>query len=328
MALVKCPECGREKVSDSADMCPDCGYAIKAYYDKVKQEEEEKRLAEEREKQRIAEEEERKRLQEEKEKQHQENMNKYFGTPMKKLGWGVVACVVLALVIMFGMYIDKENKIVEAIEDSKGYVDKIKTCVSSIDSTLASADFVYGSFVSDDAIENVTDDLRDISLYMTWVDMDYKEDVRVADAVETYVKSKTSYGSWEEYKTYINTEYFVADSNDTSAYKLVKGVAYSSNEEMREERRKTSLIVEEFNMTTSGKNYKIYGTVTNNTSRTVYFVKVKVSLKDENYKVLDTETTYACGDEGIKPGESAKFDCFIEKDSDMKYYSAEIYDYD
>ena len=39
MALVKCPECGREKVSDNAEACPDCGYAIKAYYDKVKQEE-------------------------------------------------------------------------------------------------------------------------------------------------------------------------------------------------------------------------------------------------------------------------------------------------
>ena len=29
MALVKCPECGREKVSDSAESCPNCGYAIK-----------------------------------------------------------------------------------------------------------------------------------------------------------------------------------------------------------------------------------------------------------------------------------------------------------
>ena len=115
MALVKCPECSREKVSDSADMCPDCGYAIKAYYDKVKQEEEEKRLEEEREKQRIADEEKRKRLQEDKEKQHKENINKYFGTPMKKLGWGVAACAVLALVILFGMYIDKENKIAEAV---------------------------------------------------------------------------------------------------------------------------------------------------------------------------------------------------------------------
>ena len=40
MALVKCPECGREKVSDSAESCPNCGYAIKVYYDKLRQEEE------------------------------------------------------------------------------------------------------------------------------------------------------------------------------------------------------------------------------------------------------------------------------------------------
>ncbi|WP_455615774.1 zinc ribbon domain-containing protein [Eisenbergiella sp.] len=26
MALVKCPECGRERVSDTAEACPDCGY--------------------------------------------------------------------------------------------------------------------------------------------------------------------------------------------------------------------------------------------------------------------------------------------------------------
>lgn len=39
MALVKCPECGREKVSDSADMCPDCGYGVKAHFDKIKEEE-------------------------------------------------------------------------------------------------------------------------------------------------------------------------------------------------------------------------------------------------------------------------------------------------
>lgn len=32
MALVKCPECGRENVSDTATSCPDCGYNIKAHY--------------------------------------------------------------------------------------------------------------------------------------------------------------------------------------------------------------------------------------------------------------------------------------------------------
>lgn len=38
MALVKCPECGRENVSDSAESCPNCGYNIKKHYEKTKQE--------------------------------------------------------------------------------------------------------------------------------------------------------------------------------------------------------------------------------------------------------------------------------------------------
>ena len=43
MALVKCPECGRENVSDSAEMCPDCGYGIKAHFEKIREEEENRR---------------------------------------------------------------------------------------------------------------------------------------------------------------------------------------------------------------------------------------------------------------------------------------------
>lgn len=39
MALVKCPECGRERVSDSAEACPDCGYGVKAHFDRIRQEE-------------------------------------------------------------------------------------------------------------------------------------------------------------------------------------------------------------------------------------------------------------------------------------------------
>ncbi len=35
MALIKCPECGKENVSDSAISCPECGYAIKAHFDEI-----------------------------------------------------------------------------------------------------------------------------------------------------------------------------------------------------------------------------------------------------------------------------------------------------
>ncbi|MEA4921054.1 MAG: zinc ribbon domain-containing protein [Clostridiaceae bacterium] len=37
MALVKCPECGRENVSDSAEACPSCGFAIKKHFDQIQQ---------------------------------------------------------------------------------------------------------------------------------------------------------------------------------------------------------------------------------------------------------------------------------------------------
>lgn len=32
MALVTCPECGREKVSDTAVACPECGYEIRKHF--------------------------------------------------------------------------------------------------------------------------------------------------------------------------------------------------------------------------------------------------------------------------------------------------------
>lgn len=34
MALIKCPECGRENVSDTAKFCPQCGFNISNYYGK------------------------------------------------------------------------------------------------------------------------------------------------------------------------------------------------------------------------------------------------------------------------------------------------------
>lgn len=59
MALIKCPECGKENVSDKAEMCPQCGFGIKAHFEKIENEkvyeqerkkryEEEKKIIEEK----------------------------------------------------------------------------------------------------------------------------------------------------------------------------------------------------------------------------------------------------------------------------------------
>lgn len=44
MALVSCPECGRENVPNDAEACPICGYDIKAYFDKIKSDEKAERI--------------------------------------------------------------------------------------------------------------------------------------------------------------------------------------------------------------------------------------------------------------------------------------------
>lgn len=40
MALIKCPECGKENVYDGANTCPNCGFPIKEHFEKIKQEQE------------------------------------------------------------------------------------------------------------------------------------------------------------------------------------------------------------------------------------------------------------------------------------------------
>lgn len=32
MALVNCPECGREKISDKVEHCPVCGYPVREHF--------------------------------------------------------------------------------------------------------------------------------------------------------------------------------------------------------------------------------------------------------------------------------------------------------
>ncbi len=39
MALIKCPECSKENVSDTAVSCPNCGYGIKAHFNYIKKQE-------------------------------------------------------------------------------------------------------------------------------------------------------------------------------------------------------------------------------------------------------------------------------------------------
>lgn len=78
----------------------------------------------------------------------------------------------------------------------------------------------------------------------------------------------------------------------------------------------------------SNTSYARYvGTVTNVSDSTRYFVKVRGTFSDDAGNAIDTDWTYACGDEGLKPGESTKFTLSVPQDQRITRVHYEIYDY-
>lgn len=73
--------------------------------------------------------------------------------------------------------------------------------------------------------------------------------------------------------------------------------------------------------------WKVDGYVKNNTYKTYYFIKLRAAFKDKDYNVLDTATTYACGDEGLAPGESTKFTIYADYDSKIEWVTVQVYDW-
>ena len=72
----------------------------------------------------------------------------------------------------------------------------------------------------------------------------------------------------------------------------------------------------------------VTGTLTNKGRNTYKFVKLKAAF--ENYKgdILDTDSTYGCGDEGLAPNESTTFRMSISKNYSVSKVVVTVYDYD
>lgn len=88
MALINCPECGKE-ISDQAVSCPNCGYAVKEHFEKERKEEE-RRLAQEKA---IAE--------GEKERQEREEKIKKIPAPPFPIGWLLFGIFFIVMGIIF-----------------------------------------------------------------------------------------------------------------------------------------------------------------------------------------------------------------------------------
>ena len=117
-------------------------------------------------------------------------------------------------------------------------------------------------------------------------------------------------------------EYYNNILDDEDYYNKIRNRLYAEHEEEQGE-----VFVEDKEMDYSNGNYLISGTVKNTTDSTVYFVKVKVYIFDKDDNVLNVDSTYAVGDEGLEPGESSTFECYIDKVEGTENYNVKVYDY-
>lgn len=309
-ALVRCPACGRERVSDCALACPECGFTIKAYYDKVK-------IEEKRKAQITAQIEAQKRIQEENVKRKIVRKKKLFGSPVKKIAWISAGCVALGLFVVLGFHIHRENEVSDAIRSSQRWFDDMQEDVSKLQNKLENAYFVIDdepTILEKEQMEAIEELVRSINIDKRMVDYNCEIDERVIISLDGHIKWKTSYQTWEEYKKFLTNNFLISDSSEKSAEQLIKSRTYNSYEEIREEKRSKSLFIDSVYLSSNSSYDIVSGSVTNNTSLTVKFVVVQISLKDENGKTFDSDTTYVCGEEGIRPGASAKFECYFDKD--------------
>lgn len=323
-SLIRCPECGKERVSKSAPMCPECGFAVKAYFDKIEYEEQRKA-------QQTAQEEMRKRRQEEGVARKKNRKTRLFGSPAKKAAWISAGCVVLGLFVALGFYLHKEKEITDHIEYAEMWFDDIQEDVEKLQKELER--FVYvaehePTIIEEEGMEAIEKLVKDISYGKDRIDYHIEFDERIVISLNSHIKWKTSYKSWDEYKKFLKNNYLVSNTPENSASQLIKARTYSSYEDLWAERRKASLYVDSVNLSTNSSYHIVSGSVTNNTSSTVKFVVVEINLKDKDGKAFDSDTVYACGEEGIRPGASARFECHIKKDSRTEHCSASILRYD
>lgn len=79
----------------------------------------------------------------------------------------------------------------------------------------------------------------------------------------------------------------------------------------------------------SNSSYTIAeGSITNTSNSTVKFVKIKGAFETRAGTVVDTDWTYAVGNEGLAPGESCKWHMSVSKDRSITQCSVSIIDFD
>lgn len=317
MALIKCPECNND-VSNSANSCPHCGYNIKEFIEKQEKENELKEREQLIEKQKL--------IKEEKRKNKEEKIiafyRKYLGTTKQKIIAIVVPFLVICIIVSLGVTYSIVKK--DYIEIKKDSV----TCVEKIE------------YIDEKIYEYLEFEGNKRYIYVNSFDFSYADRLigrvrnsysKLSDSDKSNFDSylKRNYGiTWDELNEKYTSYGLVANSesdainNDDEYY---QNMIDKKREEYEESLGEVKVTSKTSNYTNN--KFIISGTVKNTTQDKVTFVKVKVVLMNDEFETLNTDNTYAVGDEGLLPGESTTFTCYIDDVAGVTKFNAYVYDY-
>ena len=91
----------------------------------------------------------------------------------------------------------------------------------------------------------------------------------------------------------------------------------------------SQLRISDIKLNTYGSSYiRATGTITNNSSYTVKYVKIKGSFESSLGEVVDTAWTYAVDSAGLAPGETCKWEMSVKIDYKISSCSVSILDLD
>lgn len=119
-------------------------------------------------------------------------------------------------------------------------------------------------------------------------------------------------------------------SYDKGGYTMTPGVSESSDSDSSSsyESAYSALNISDIYVSSNSSYTVCTGKVTNNGEFTYKFVSIKGVFKDAFGTVVDTDSTYAVGSEGLAPGESKSFRMSVRRDSTIEDCSVSITDYD
>lgn len=301
MSLIKCPECGHD-VSTTADFCPNCGWIV------VVQENVEEDVLIKKSKAFT-----------------KQKKTKSNHTMQRKIFIIIAALsVVLLLSVPFIMVVVKFNN---CIDSSFEKIDLINLRVES----LEKQDYAIKESEYNRTLKLFKESLDVMESSMQEADLLYSKNKWLHKYFDSIVEKKTEYNDWSAYKNRINNFLWNGTTYDNAWYILNDAIEHLP--EIIENSSQSDIVSTQSMFVISNiQSYnsgKVTADFTNNSTNNVRFVQVKVSVKDSyTKKTKNTDSTFAVGGEGLKPGESSKIECYIDKENVSDIITMEVYDYD